>query len=80
MRSTMRALTLATAGLFAGAGSLWAHPGHVTHGGPWHTLVHTLSSPYHVAVVVAVVVLAVAWRLTTRPARVRKAQADEVQR
>lgn len=68
MRSTTRGTLLAAAGMMAGAGPLWAHPGHVTHGGLGHTLAHALTSPYHVAVLVAVGVLAVAWAVAARSA------------
>jgi hypothetical protein len=45
------------------------HPGHVTDGGLGHTAVHALSSPYHVAILVAVAVLVFAWSLASRPVR-----------
>lgn len=68
MRSTTRGTLLAVAATAAMAGPLWAHPGHVTHDGLWHTLAHALSSPYHVAVLVAVGVLAVAGAVAVRSA------------
>lgn len=75
MRSATKGTLLAVAGTMAGAAPAWAHPGHVTHGGPWHTLTHALSSPYHVAVLVAVVVVGVAWAVAVRsPSRVRRTE------
>lgn len=66
MRTTMKALTLTIAGSLIGAGSAYAHPGHVTEGGLFHTIAHILGSPYHMAVVVAVIALAVAWGFALR--------------
>lgn len=80
MKSVIRGTTLAALATAASAGSLAAHPGHVTHGGFWHTVQHAVTSPYHVAVIVAVVVMAVAWFVAIRPARAaRRArrQAEE---
>jgi hypothetical protein len=69
MKSTLRGIAMAGAGMFLGAGTLWAHPGHFTEGGIWHTVTHTVSSPYHVAVICAVVVLAAGWALSLLPVR-----------
>lgn len=66
MRNGLRGVTLAGVGLLLGAPRLWAHPGHITEGGLWHSLRHLLTSPYHVAVIVGVVVLAVAWTVAIR--------------
>ncbi|GMV08181.1 MAG: hypothetical protein AMXMBFR53_44560 [Gemmatimonadota bacterium] len=75
MRSATRGTLLALAGTMAGAAPAWAHPGHVTHGGLWHTLTHALSSPYHVAVLVAVAVVAVAWAVAVRsPSRAQRTE------
>lgn len=75
MKAIAKGSALAGAGMVLGADALWAHPGHVTHGDLWHTVAHTLSSPYHVAVVVAAVVLAVAWIVAIRPARAARRAA-----
>lgn len=69
MRIASRGIVGAAVGTLAGATPLWAHPGHVTEGGVWSTLTHLFASPYHVAVVAGVGVLAVAWALASRPAR-----------
>lgn len=75
MRTIGRGLALGGMAMFAVADALWAHPGHVTHGGLWHTLTHALSSPYHVAIIAAVVVLAVAWVAAVRPTRAARRAA-----
>ena len=56
------------------------HPGHVTEGGIGQTVAHALSSPYHVAIICAVAILAVAWTLASRPVRpVHRTQREENQ-
>lgn len=81
MRTMLRGATLAAATTLAGAGSAAAHPGHVTHGGAWDTLAHALGSPYHVAVVLAAAVLAVAWVAAVRPIRAaRRARREAEER
>lgn len=80
MKNAIRGTTLAVLGTLAGAGGLAAHPGHIAEGGLLRTVTHALSSPYHVAVIAALVVLAVAWAVAIRPDRAaRRAQraADE---
>lgn len=79
MKRVIRGTTLATLATAASAGNLAAHPGHVTHGGFWHTVEHALSSPYHLAVVVAAVVLAAAWFAAIRPARAARRARKEAE-
>jgi hypothetical protein len=62
---------LAGVGLMLGAPALWAHPGHVTDGGLWHTLRHLATSPYHVAVIAGALMLGVAWTVALRARRER---------
>jgi hypothetical protein len=68
MMRSLRVVGLAVAGSLLSTEALRAHPGHVTEGGFVRSVAHVLGSPYHVAVVVALVVLAVAVRLALRPA------------
>ncbi|MGD8321717.1 MAG: hypothetical protein PVJ02_14730 [Gemmatimonadota bacterium] len=79
MKHTLRGVVMAAVGMLAGASSLWAHPGHITEGGLWHTVRHIVTSPYHMAVVLAVVVLAVAAALTSRPGRVDEGTTERVE-
>ena len=69
MKSVLRGMALALVGTVVLSGDVWAHPGHITLGGLRDSVVHILSSPYHVSVVAGVVVLAVAWLLVSRPGR-----------
>lgn len=79
MKSVIRGTSLAAlASALTGAG-LAAHPGHVTHGGFWHTVTHAISSPYHLAVIIAAVVLAVAWFVAIRPARAARRARREAE-
>lgn len=56
---------------------LLLHPGHVTEGGFFHTLRHLVSSPYHVAVIAALMVLVVAVVLSGRPGRAKDSRREE---
>jgi len=79
MRIASRAIVGAAVATLVAAPPVWAHPGHVTEGGVWSTVSHLLASPYHVAVVVAVGVLIVAWFLASRPAgRVSRPTEDRL--
>lgn len=69
MKTMLRGLAMAAAATGLLARGAWAHSGHVTEGGLWQTLAHLLSSPYHVAVLVAGAVLAGAWWAALRPVR-----------
>lgn len=79
MKHVLRGATMAAVGMLAGASSLWAHPGHVTEGGLWHTIHHIVTSPYHMAVVVAAVVLGVAVLLASRPGRVDESATERAE-
>lgn len=77
MKSTLRGIALAGVGGLLGAGPLWAHPGHIMEGGVWHTVTHAVSSPYHVAVICAVLILSVGWALAMRPVRAERREQGE---
>lgn len=79
MRIEIRGTVLALAAALAAATPAWAHPGHVTEGGVWTTLRHTLRSPYHLGVVVALVVLGVAWVVALRTSRSLREGAGAVE-
>lgn len=68
MRQATRTVMLTLGGLVLGASDLFAHPGHALEGGPWLTVRHLVASPYHVAVMVGIVVAVVGWTLARRPA------------
>lgn len=76
MKTAFRGIALALVALTSGAGSLWAHPGHVTEGGVLRTLSHAFSSPYHVAVIVALAILGLAIVLSSRPGRTERKPVD----
>ena len=76
MKRVFRGIALALMALAFTGEALWAHPGHVTEGGVWRTLSHAFSSPYHVAVIVALAVLGLAIVLSSRPGRAQRKPAD----
>jgi len=69
MRQATRTMILTFGGLALGASDLFAHPGHALEGGPWQTVRHLVASPYHMAVMVAIVAAVAAWMLAVRSAR-----------
>jgi hydrogenase/urease accessory protein HupE len=78
MKNALRGAALASMALAFGAPALWAHPGHVTDGGLWHTLTHLVTSPYHMAVIGGVGVLGAAWTVALRARRQRVGREAEV--
>jgi len=75
-RRSLRGAALAATAMAFGAPALWAHPGHVTEDGLWHTVRHLVTSPYHVAVIVGVVALGVAWTVALRSRRQQRLERE----
>lgn len=79
MHDTKRGVALGILASVVVAAPLWAHPGHLTHGDGWSTLRHLVWSPYHLAVLGAVLALCVAAWLSLRAAPVarRRREAED---